>query len=149
LSAFGERVIRLSEIVVVAASSLLVILAILIAAATLSVLFARGVSRGLATIDSIDDLQVAVQHVFAGVLLLVLGLELLETLKNYFTDFRIRIEVILMVTLIAIGRHVMLLDIEHTPGAVLLGSAALILALSVSFWLMRGRRGPSAERDRS
>ena len=45
-----------------------------------------------------------------------------------------------MVALIAVARHVMLLELDQTSGAVLLGSAALILALAASYWLVRGRR---------
>jgi len=145
VSAATERVAHVSETIIVAASGLLVIVAVLIAAVTLYALFVRGVFRGMGSVASIDDLQNAVQNVFAGVLLLILGLELLETLRNYFTNFQIRIEVILLVTLIAISRHVMLLDIEHTKGSVLIGSAALILALAVSLRLMRARRSSAAE----
>jgi uncharacterized membrane protein (DUF373 family) len=137
--------VHVSEIIIVTASGLLVIVAVLIAAATLYVLFVRGLFRGMGQVASIDDLQNAVQRVFAGVLLLILGLELLDTLKNYFTNFQIRIEVILLVTLIAISRHVMLLDVEHTPGSVLIGAAVLILALAVSLRLMRAKRGSAGE----
>jgi uncharacterized membrane protein (DUF373 family) len=145
LSAATERVVHVSETIIVVASGLLVIVAVLIAAATLYALFVRGVFRGIGSVASISELQDAVQSVFAGVLLLILGLELLETLKNYFTKFQIRIEVILLVTLIAISRHIMLLDIEHTKGSVLIGAAALMLALAISLRLMRARRGSAAE----
>jgi uncharacterized membrane protein (DUF373 family) len=81
----------------------------------------------------------------------MLGLELLETLKTYFTESHIRIEVILVVALIAIARHIMLMDIDHTSGPVLVGSAALTLALAVSYWLIRSRRealAPGRSKDR-
>ena len=135
----GERIVRFGEILVVTAGGLLLLAAVIVAAGTLFVLFVSGVIHSLGSIDSIPELQTAVQRVFAGVLLLMLGLELLETLKSYFTDFRLNIEIILIVALIALGRHIMLLDIEHTDGTVLLGVAALTLALAVSYRLVRGR----------
>jgi uncharacterized membrane protein (DUF373 family) len=144
LTAAGERIVRIGEIVVVAAAALLVLAAVIVATAMLFVLFVEGIHADLRSIDSIPELQTAVQRVFAGVLLLMLGLELLETLKCYFTESQIRIEVILIVALIAVARHVMLLDVEHTGWAALFGSAALILALAASYWLVRSRRVAAA-----
>src|SRR5262245_635102 len=99
-------------------------------------LFITGLRANLTTIRSVDALQPAVQNVFAGVLLLMLGLELLETLKTYFKDYHIRIEVILVVAIIAVGRHIIQIDFEHTSAAVLLGSAGLMVALAVSYFLV-------------
>jgi uncharacterized membrane protein (DUF373 family) len=73
----------------------------------------------------------------------MLGLELLETLKTYFQDYHIRTEVILVVAIIAVGRHIIQTDFEHTSGSVLVGMAALIVALAVSYYLVR-LRGPRA-----
>ncbi len=140
LAASAERVVRIGEIIVIVGSGLLVLIAVLLAAGTLIVLFATGVRADLGSIGSIGALQTAVQNVFAGVLLLMLGLELLETLKSYFRESQVRIEVILIVALIALARHVMLLDITQTSGAVLLGAAALTLALAASYKLVRGSR---------
>ena len=130
----------MGEIAVIACAGLLVLIAVILAAGTMFVLFADGVRANLGVIGSIDALQAAIQKVFAGVLLLMLGLELLETLKSYFTESQVRIEIILVVALIAVARYVMLLNIEQTSGAVLFGSAALTLALAASYWLVRGRR---------
>src|SRR5262245_56868578 len=87
LSALAERVVRASELFVVAAAALLVIVAVIVATGVLYVLFVKGVRAQLGEIGSIEALQPAVQRVFAGVLLLMLGLELLETLKTYFKDY--------------------------------------------------------------
>ena len=140
LAGAGLRIVRFGEIFVVAAAGLLVLTAIFLAAVTLFELVFVGVQRNLGSIESIGALQEGVQSVFAGVLLLMLGLELLETLKSYFVDSEIRIEVILVVALIAVSRHVMVIDVEHSSGIVLIGSAALTVALAASYWLVRSRR---------
>jgi uncharacterized membrane protein (DUF373 family) len=77
------------------------------------------------------------QQSFAGVLIVVLGLELLETLKTYFAEHHVRLEVILVVAIIAVGRHVIQIDFEHTPGTVLLGLSSVILALTVGYFLIK------------
>jgi uncharacterized membrane protein (DUF373 family) len=136
----GRRIVHFGEIFVVAAAGVLVLTAIFVAAITLFELVFDGVRRNIGSIESISELQTAVQAVFAGVLLLMLGLELLETLKSYFTDSHLRIEIILVVALIAVSRHVMLIDVQHASGAELIGSSALTLSLAASYWLVRSRR---------
>ncbi len=89
-----------------------------------------------AGIQSIPDLQRAVQRAFAAVLLVILGLELLETVRTYFVEHRARLRVIFIVAMIAVGRHIIQLDFEHTTGALLAGVAVLVLALSASHYIM-------------
>src|SRR5262249_56508970 len=127
LGPLAEKLVRSSELFVVAAAGLLVVVAVVIATGVLYVLFINGLRTHLTTIESVDALQPAIQRVFAGVLLLMLGLELLETLKTYFEDYHFRTEVILVVAIIAVGRHVIQIDFEHTSSGVLLGSAWLVL----------------------
>jgi len=81
------------------------------------------------------------------VLLLMLGLELLETLKTYFKHYHIRTEVILVVAMIAVGRHIIQFDFEHTSGSVLAGMAGLILALAMSYYLVGARSTKVLGRD--
>jgi uncharacterized membrane protein (DUF373 family) len=140
----GAWAVRASEMTVVAAAQVLVIAGVLIAALTLYVLFFEGIRENLGSIASVDALQAAVERVFAGVLLLMLGLELVKCLTTFFKDFRFQIEIILIVALIAISRHVMLIDLEHTAGSTLLGVAALVLALAIGYALVRQRNGGTA-----
>ena len=145
--AFVEKMVRASELFVVAAAGLLVIVAVVISTGLLYALFIKGLRTHLSAIGSIDALQPAVQNVFAGVLLLMLGLELLETLKTYFKDYHFRVEVILVVAIIAVGRHIIQIDFEHTSPAVLVGAASLMLALAVSYFLIRVRRSTATQVD--
>jgi hypothetical protein len=77
----------------------------------------------------------SVQTAFSGVLLIILGLELMETLRVYFRSHRVRLETILAVAIIAVGRHVINLDVEHMSGGSLMGVAAVVLA---NGWLLSG-----------
>ena len=92
---------------------------------------------GLTNIDSVPELQRALQRAFAGVLLIILGLELLDTLRTYFTEHRLRLEIILIVATIAIGRHIIVLDFEHMTGVMMLGIAALTLAVTAGYYLVK------------
>ena len=85
------------ERVTVAVLQVLVILSVVVATLALFVLFFNGLRTQLIRIEAIGDLIPMMQKSFAGILIVVLGLELLETLKTYFTEHRIRLEVILIV----------------------------------------------------
>jgi len=137
--ALGEKLVRTSEFFVVTAAGLLLIAAVFFATAALYQLFIKGILVNFGSLGSIDVIQDAIQRVFAGVLLLMLGLELLETLKTYFQHYHIRTEVILVVAMIAVGRHIIQFDFEHASGSVLAGIAMLMLALSASYYLVRAR----------
>jgi uncharacterized membrane protein (DUF373 family) len=88
-------------------------------------------------VADISQLQLLVQRGFAGVLLLMLGLELLDSMRTYFTEHRVRLEMILIVAMIALCRHVILLDVEHLDALQLLGISALALALTTGYFLVK------------
>ena len=83
-----DRLRRGFEIFTIGAAGLLLMLAVVIATIVIYLLFLNGVRTNLASISSVAEMQAAIQRVFAGVLLLLLDLELLETLKTYFTGTR-------------------------------------------------------------
>src|SRR4051794_9961998 len=90
------RLLRGFEISIVVSTGLLLGLTVAIAVVILYVLFVNGLRNNLATIvGSVDGLQSALQNVFGSVLLVLLGLELIESLKVYFAERYIRTEAIL------------------------------------------------------
>jgi uncharacterized membrane protein (DUF373 family) len=138
-----DKVISSVEFVVVTALQVLIIALVAVATADLYLLFVRNVIPELARIESAPHLLEAMQNSFSGILVVVLGLELLETLKTYFSEHHIRLEVILVVAIIAVARHVIQIDLEHTSGAVLLGIAAVILALTSGYFLAKKTQAES------
>ena len=125
-----ERVMRLVERGILYGVQVLLVLVIIVALYQLWYLFVVAIRDHVADIRSMPLLTEAVQRGFSGVLLIVLGLELLETLRVYFTHHRVRLEIILVVAIIAVGRHVINLDFHGVSGAEVAGIAALILALT-------------------
>jgi uncharacterized membrane protein (DUF373 family) len=154
MSAFGDqrmkwelltdRIVSRVELITIAAMQLLLIFAVAVATIVLFFLFARNLLEEARQISSVADLLPAMQQSFAGILIVVLGLELLETLRTYFTERHVRVEVILVVAIIAIGRHVIKTDFEHTPGNVLLGIAAVIVALVLGYFLVKKTQFPAS-----
>lgn len=75
--------------------------------------------------------------VFGYFLLVLIGVELLETMKSYLKKDSIHVRVVLEVALIAMARKAILEEPNLAPGLALFGLAALILALSVAFYFER------------
>ncbi len=70
-------------------------------------------------------------------LLVLLGIELVSTLKAYLTENEIHREVVFAVALIAIGRKVIILDVKEISSLSLLGIAAMIISLFIGYFLVK------------
>jgi len=76
-------------------------------------------------------------ELFSFILLIVIGLELFETIKYYLSKHLIQADFILLVALTAIARKVIVLDYSKTDNGLILGIAATILALSIGYYLIK------------
>jgi uncharacterized membrane protein (DUF373 family) len=83
----------------------------------------------------------AFQAVFAEVLTVMIALEFNHTLQFVASRQQsiIQTKIVLLISLLAIARKVIVLDFQTTDLGQLLGLAALILALGAVYWLMRER----------
>jgi uncharacterized membrane protein (DUF373 family) len=141
-----NRFIGKFEAVIIALLQLLLVVAVTVGTLQLFIIFVERLPEVWANIDSAVDLHNAMQHAFGGVLVVVLGLELIETLKVYFHEHQVRVEVIMIVGLIAVGRHVIQVDYEHVQNSQLFGLGALIVALSLGYFLVgRSRKSTPPE----
>jgi uncharacterized membrane protein (DUF373 family) len=88
--------------------------------------------------------------IFGLFLLVLIGIELMETLKVYLTERAVHVEVVFTVALIAVARKVIILDVKELPGVTLFAIAAIIVAMSLGYFLLKylprhEKGGPSAE----
>jgi len=75
-------------------------------------------------------------ELFGVFLMVLIGIELLDTIKAYFKENIIHVEVVMLVALIALARKIIVLDMEKYKDS-LWGIAALIIALSVGYYLIK------------
>ena len=75
--------------------------------------------------------------IFGLFLLVLLGIELVSSLRTYLTEKEVHVEVVFAVALIAIGRKVIILDIKEISSLSLLGIAAIIISLSLGYFLVK------------
>ena len=76
-------------------------------------------------------------EIFGFFLLVLIGVELLETIKAYLLEKVVHVEIVLEVALIAIARKVIILDLEKYDSLTVLGMAGLILAVAAAFYVVR------------
>jgi uncharacterized membrane protein (DUF373 family) len=85
-------------------------------------------------------------EIFGLFMLVLIGIELLETIaKTYTNQSANHAKIVMAVAIIAIARKVIILDVENYSGPALMGIAAIILALSVGYYLIKCKRS-STER---
>jgi uncharacterized membrane protein (DUF373 family) len=78
-------------------------------------------------------------EIFGYFLLILIGIELMDTIKAYIMENRIHVEIILLVAIIAIARKVILLDpvYEGIDGLILIGIGVIIIALCAGYYLVK------------
>lgn len=75
--------------------------------------------------------------IFGFFLMILIGLELIETIKVYLVEEMVHVEIIFLVAIIAITRKVIILDVKSLPPLTLIGVAAIILALSGGYYWLK------------
>jgi len=81
--------------------------------------------------------------IFGFFLLILIGVELLETIKAYLAQKVVHSEIVLEVALIAITRKVIILDVKEYSGLSIIGIAALIVSIAIAYYFLRRPRNRS------
>ena len=82
--------------------------------------------------------------VLGAFLLVLIGVELLDTIKAYFSENTIHVEIVLLLAIIAIARKVILLDPSSVAGAGLemIGIGIVVIGLAGGYYLIRKAGAP-------
>jgi uncharacterized membrane protein (DUF373 family) len=123
---------KVQKLTVLALAAMLV-LVMLLSTLHLGVLIAEEIWKPPRWLIAVQGLL----EIFGYFLLVLIGVELLETLKAYVRKDVIHVRVVLEVALIAMARKVIIEEPNTVPGLTLFGIAALILALGIAFYFER------------
>ncbi|MGE5130513.1 MAG: phosphate-starvation-inducible PsiE family protein [Sphingomonadaceae bacterium] len=74
---------------------------------------------------------------FGLFLLVLIGIELMHSVKTYVTSRVYHLETVLSVALIAVARKIIVLEPKDLPEGALLGIAGLVLSLAVGYYVLR------------
>ncbi|MFB2892257.1 phosphate-starvation-inducible PsiE family protein [Aerosakkonemataceae cyanobacterium BLCC-F50] len=75
--------------------------------------------------------------VFGFFLNILIALELLENITAYLKNHAVQVELVIITSLVAVARKIIILDLDKVDGVELIGLAIAILALSISFLIVR------------
>jgi uncharacterized membrane protein (DUF373 family) len=126
-------VLRKLEQVILVALVLMMSVVVFLSTIELGWILIRDIVTPPVVLLDIDELL----DVFGVFLLVLIGIELLETIKTYFVEHVIHAEVVIEVAMIAIARKVIILDVKELPSLTLLGIAAIIITLAVAYWVVK------------
>jgi len=76
-------------------------------------------------------------EVFAQFLLILIGIELLHTMKIYIEEQALHHEAMLIVALTAVTRKIVVMNTKESSEGTLLGIAAIVFALTLGYYLVR------------
>jgi len=124
-----ERVIVLSLL-------LMMVLVVFLSTVELGWIIIKDTITPPAFLIEIDELL----DIFGMFLLVLIGVELLETVKMYLTQKAVHVEVVFTVAMIAIARKVIILDIKEVPSLTLIGIGSIIVALSAGYYLLKRKQ---------
>jgi len=127
------RWLRTFEHTIIRALIVMMAIIILISTIELGYLLIKDIVRPPVFFFEIDELL----ELFGFFLLILIGIELLETIKAYLKDKVVHSEVVLEVALIAIARKVIILDLKAYDSTVLIGIAAMIIAIAGAYFILR------------
>jgi uncharacterized membrane protein (DUF373 family) len=128
-----ERLVTKIQKITVAVLAGMLVVVVLLSTAHLGILIAQEVWAPPRFLIRVQGLL----EIFGYFLLVLIGVELLETLKAYLKKDTIHVRVVLEVALIAMARKVIIEEPNAVPSLTLFGIAALILALGIAFYFER------------
>jgi uncharacterized membrane protein (DUF373 family) len=126
-----KRVVLAFESAVVRVLLLLLMLVVVVSVFDLGLLLYRDFVRSRQSLLDPEEMF----GLFGSFLLVLVGLELMSTLKAYLVRGVVQVEVVLEVALIAVAQKIIILDTSRVGPIVVFGVATLVLALAVAFRL--------------
>jgi len=124
------------EKMIVVSLIVMMVLVVLISTIELAVLIIKDIIEPPRYWLGIDQLF----EIFGFFLMLLIGVELLETIKAYLSESVVHSEIVLEVALIAISRKVITLEVKAYEPLTLIGIAALIASIALAYFFIRKRR---------
>jgi uncharacterized membrane protein (DUF373 family) len=87
--------------------------------------------------DPVGSFGVTLIEIFGLFLNILIALEILENISAYLRRHVVQVELVVVTSLIAVARKIIILDFEKTTGVELIGLAIAIFSLSISYWVIR------------
>ncbi|MDH6097883.1 phosphate-starvation-inducible PsiE family protein [Anabaenopsis sp. FSS-46] len=126
------HVIETVEVIVSKILSILMVLVILVAILDLGFFIIKEVLT-----TPYGYINTKLFHVFGLFLNILIALEILENITAYLRRHVFQVELVIVTSLIAVSRKIIILDLEKVRGVDIIGLGLAILALSMSYLIIR------------
>ncbi|MGD1906782.1 MAG: phosphate-starvation-inducible PsiE family protein [Leptolyngbyaceae cyanobacterium] len=93
--------------------------------------------RSLTQLDTYGFFKTTLTEIFGLFLSVLIALEILENITAYIRKHVVQVELVIATALTAVGRKLIILDLEKVSGVSLIGLAFALLALSISYLIIR------------
>ncbi|MCF2146761.1 phosphate-starvation-inducible PsiE family protein [Desmonostoc muscorum LEGE 12446] len=120
------------EVLVSKVLSILMVIVILVAITDLGVFL----FKELFTVPY-GKFNTTLYKIFGLFLNILIALEILENITGYLRKHVIQVELVIVTSLIAVARKIIILDLEKVPGIDIIGLGVAILSLSISYLIIR------------
>ena len=128
-----ESLLKRLERTLLVILTVMMALVLVLATAELGYILIIDIFRPPLFILEIDELL----EIFGLFLLVLIGIELLDTMKAYMVEKVIHVEIVFAVALIAVARKVIVLDLAKYPSLTLMAIGGIIIALSIGYYLIK------------
>ncbi|MEI1374812.1 phosphate-starvation-inducible PsiE family protein [Nostoc sp. UHCC 0926] len=126
------HIIENIEVLVSKALSIFMVMVILVAIGDLGIfIFKELFSAHYANFNT------TLYKIFGLFLNILIALEILENITAYLRKHVFQVELVIVTSLIAVARKIIILDLEKVPGIDIIGLGIAILALSISYLIIR------------
>ncbi|MEB3827482.1 phosphate-starvation-inducible PsiE family protein [Phormidium sp. CCY1219] len=112
--------------------SVLMVIIIIVAIFDLIVLLAQKI-----LITPVGFFNTTLFEIFGLFLNVLISIEILENITAYLKKHTVQVELVIVTSLVAVARKIIIFDLTKYSGNDLLGLAVAIFALSISYWIVR------------
>jgi uncharacterized membrane protein (DUF373 family) len=81
-------------------------------------------------------------QIFGLFLSVLIALEIMENITAYLKKHVVQVELVIATALTAVGRKLVILDLDKISGTSLIGLATAVFALAISYWIIRSTHRP-------
>ena len=131
------KILKIFEKVIAVALLGLMMLAVLASTVELVIILYQELAKPPVFLLNLEEML----EVFGFFLMVLIGLELLESIKTYLEEDRVHAEIVFLVAIVAVSRKVIIVDYKEITSEMLYGMSAIIIALGIGYFLVRRVRG--------
>jgi uncharacterized membrane protein (DUF373 family) len=128
-----EKILKCFEKLIIVSLLVLMMIAVLVATIELAIIIFEQIMKPPVLLLNIAEML----EIFGFFMMVLIGHELLESIKAYLKDDKVHAEVIFLVAIVAVSRKIIILDYKTTTPEMLYGMAAVIIALGLGYFLVR------------